>query len=975
MSASKQPEDNLWVSLADLKLICKRSKRLIFLCMGVGIVLGAFYSLTTPVEYLSTASFREKNGQMTAAPSGFASILLGGTRNSHYSEAITTMQSRKLLEELVKQFHLQGVISKHETHYPKMSNLWNNAWLTVVQARNKPGVLFPDKQQSLGIQNIEFLGEAPLSFRIIFLDEHAFQLYTSRKGPPIEGRLGVPVTVSNATFTVVRKAPVSVAEQEFGIGINTMTNVVNHLSHKIGVEIDREDKTLLKLKYLDTNRHQAAAVLNGLMDLYQEHLKREQQRISSEQIGYLEQRQNEVKDRLQNMMEEHAAVLTADVKNIGFPDVSSAIAFFAAAQQEHTRELLNIDLELKHLQKVQQVGVLSHAHDAPHDGAATINPIVSRMRMLRQQADSIELSLAENPPNAVAENTKMRFDELNRVQRLGQEALLMIASVQAHRPPDTSLTIYQDPQYKVKSWCEQLQSTEGNPSKRGACETQFVAYLGNLQHQFHVHENALQEQLTNQRDVKQEFQGIDLDTTKELYLGYSREINNLEAEAAQKQFIINQIQDPAFEISSLSTVLTDPVSQKMISTASGLLLSLKDEDNRSAREQERLRNELSVQKGFLSEHLHQTIQLLELRQKLLKDKISALQVTTLGLIRQEHSVLEKHLTDNIAARVEQLEQKRSVIEQHQQDLQGEMLKLPEKWVSEKLINQQMELNGRMVEEITKLVESKNTSSSLDLVQSAPVDQAIPPLQPKSPRALFFIFLGGTLGAFLAASFAFTRSVATGFPVTAENLRLSGQNVSGKLTHNDSTETIADTDLEALRHLVVFLETVPRVSSTKGQTVGLILERDGPDYSRNLAMLLTKKGNRVLLIPLAFDQPATRSGNGLLQYLEGTIERPDILKEGICDLIPTGGITRFGHELIGSVRFQNLIKELQSQYDWILIAVAVSVKSAEAAGICQMAASTIITITDQTWDDIRSCLLRASESSPKKNVSFIITKKT
>lgn len=969
MNTTKPYEDNLWVSLSDLKWICKCSKRRILIFALIGIFLIGLYALTTPVEYSSSATFREKNGQMTAAPSGFASILLGGTRSSHYSEAISTLQSRSLLEELVKRFDLQGSIFKQEARFPRLANMWNNVRLTFAQMNNKQGLIFKDRQPLLQLHNITYEGEDPISFRVMFNDEKNYSLYTSRNAEPLKGMLGIPITVNNATFTILRKTEEPIALQQYVVGINSMTNVINHLSHKIMVEIDREDKTLLKLKYSDPDRHQSAAVLNGLMEIYQNYLKREQKRITSEQIGYLQQRQNEVRNSLQSMMEEHAAILTADVKNIGFPDVNSAIAFFAATQQQHTRELLTIDLELKHLQKVQQEGVLTHAHDSTREGAG-INTIVSRMRTLRQQADSIELGLAEKPSTEIAGSTQLQFDALHRVQHLGEEVKLIIASVEENRVPDTSLTIYKDPHYKVKSWCEQL-AKESNRHKKDACATQFLAYLSNLQHQFQVHENALQEQLTNQRSTHQEFQGIDLETAKELYLGYSRELNNMEAESAQKQFIIEQMKDPAFEISSLSAVLTDPVSQKMISTASSLLLSLKDEDNRSTREQERLRNELSVQKGFLSEHLDQTIQLLKLRQKLLKEKVEALQITTLGLIRQELSVLEKHLTDTISTRVEQLEQQRTVIEQHQKDLKQEMLKLPEKWVSEKLINQQMELNARMVEEITKLVESKNTSSSMDLIQSAPVDLAISPMQPKSPRILLFLFLGGGLGASLAVGLAFGRSIATGFPVTAENLKLSGLHVSGRLLQLDSEKPLADTDLETLRKLSIFLESTPHLHANQGRIASLILESDGPDYAHYLSMLLTKKGHKILLIPLAFHQPVNDSANGLLQYLEGKIERPEIVKTEVGDLIPSGGISRFAHELIGSFRFQNFISELQAEYDWILISSSASIASAEAEALCHFSETSIITITNQTWEDIRTALLISSQASPKKNLSFII----
>lgn len=960
-------DENIWVSLSDLWLVCKKAKRNIIFWTTVGGTAAALYTLTRPVEYQSTATFREKSsGISTTATPSLTSMLLGSTRNSSYSEAISTMKSQALLGKVARNLNLQGTLVKKESRFPELSNIIKNLKVTYAHLRNVQKPIFPDLQPQLILDKVVYDGEVAIRMLVTFLSEDTYQIRFNKMEEPITGQIGIPLKYINAQFIIVRQDQSQpIALQEYELTIYPLPKVVENLLNKISIEIDRDDKTLLKLVVADANRHRAVAILNGLMLAYQKHLREEQRRITEEQIGYLKKRQDEMKIELRNMMEEHAAILSSDVLSLGFPDVNSAINFFAATQQKYTQDLLTIDLELKHLQEIKNVGAIQYAYDPSHNDSAGINATVARIRQLHQQSDSLELALGdvEGGIETSTEHLAEQMKELAYVQQLSRETSQIIASLEAGELPDGSSKLYHDNRYKVKSWCDNLQGLT-NLREKETCRTHFLTYLSNLLHTFHVYEKAIHEGLTHQRNPQKEFQGIDLQTAKELYLTYSKKLNGLESDEAQNRFIIQQMHEPNFEISSLSSALTDAVSQDMISKTSALLLSLKDEVNRSIREQDRLRSEIAVKKGFLEEHLQQTIQLLQLNQKLLKEKISALQMATLGLIQQELSVLEKHLSDIIGMRIGQLNHQRQVIEQHQVELQQEMTKLPVKWVSEKLIDQQMELNGRMVEEITKLVESKNTQSSLDVIPSAPVDIAIASLLPKSPRLLFFIILGSALGALLSTSYAFVRTIGAGIPVTLENLTIAHQHVSGSLSkrYNSSTPLISDQDLETLRKLIVFLESSQ--DHDKGKIVALIVGQEGPDYSHHLATLLSKTGHKVLRLPLCFDKPAEQKDlPGLLQYLEGTAGQPKIVSTDSYSMIHPGGISRYAPELMRSSAFDKLLNEMKQQYDWIIVTSFAGIKNSEAQYLVQLSSYGVITIKDETWEDLKLI--------PKKHLSYII----
>lgn len=871
-------DDNIWISLSDLWMLIKRSKKKMILYALLGAILIATYGLTKPMVYISNASFREKSSSpsVTHTSTSIAAVLLGSSRGGSFSEAISTFKSRTLLAKLVKQMNLQGTLSKHGAYFPIMGNVRDNLKTEFSLLMDVKGPFFPDNELPIALQNLNYDGEIPRGIKITFLTEDTFALSTSRKANPVPGKLGEPVEINTVSFTLVRQNDEPLSMQEFNLIVQPLSAAILILGNKIEAEVDRDDKTLVRLKCVDTNRFRATKILNATMAAYQHYLREEQMRISQAQIAYLESRQDEMKVSLHQLMQEHATVLAFDVVNLGFPDIKSAMAFFANAQQKCNQDLLAIDLELKALKQIQRAGIIYKPVNGSQEQAAVEN-LVNKIRDLRQQYDSLEVSMG---------------DVLKKFPR---------------------------------------------------------------------------------QNIPGEFQGIDLNTAKGLYLGYSKELDSIEAAESQQKYIINQIAEPTFDISSLSSILTDGVSQKMIAEASAHVFALKDQNNRTTKELERLRQELVVQKGFLTEHLNQSIELLKLRHNLILEKIQNLKILTLDLIEQEVSVLDKHLFDLVKTRLEQLDQERSVIVQHQKDLQEKMAKLPVQWVSERIVDQQMNLNANMVEEITKLVESKNTSHNLDLIQSAPVDAANIPVQPKNPRTLFLAVLGAILGVVFALGHAFARTLIDGFPVSLSNLQLARQHIAGKLSERFQTapeSTLADNDLATLRRLTVFLEQQPSQLG-QGRTASFLLGPKGMNYSSRVAQLLSKQGRKIVIISLKFDQfKQTQEQDGIIQYLEGIINWPNIHKKAEYDFINSGGVTRFGHELLCSSRFPILIEELRKKYDWVILVSRAPIGSPEAEHLISIAQNSVISIAGETWKDIQRPLHIATAFNPPKVISFI-----
>ncbi len=185
-----------------------------------------------------------------------------------------------------------------------------------------------------------------------------------------------------------------------------------------------------------------------------------------------------------------------------------------------------------------------------------------------------------------------------------------------------------------------------------------------------------------------------------------------------------------FEISTLSNILNDSVTQQLVQKSSELSGQLCDLINRSGREHERLKEALAIQKRFLESHLSQTLELGKIRIQLIKEKISSLYDVMKDLLQKEKSVLENKI----------------------EELKVAMQELPELWHLDKRLKFKAELTKGMMEGLTHIAESKNLSRHLYQVESKPLDSALPPFAPQSPHLLIKCFGGAIVLAALFLCF-------------------------------------------------------------------------------------------------------------------------------------------------------------------------------------------------------------------------------
>lgn len=971
-----QRDDETLITLSDCVSCLKRGWWKVFLGAGACAALLATYVLMRPVQYEAEGTFKEKGNVQSPMNAGsLTSLLLTGFNSSGKGEAKSMMLSRKLLERVIRVQDLQGDLVQKTSGLNFLKNILDNAATeyAYLMRRQKPPL--PDLQLPLRARDIRFSGEYPIDLQLNFDTESTFKVYDDAKTELGRGAVGTPFAVEQFSFTLVRNGDTPMSTETFKLTLSPIPTVTKKLSKCIEISAEKDDLNLLKLRYCHPDRRVAAAVLNQLMLSYQDYLRSDQKRIAEEQITYLNKREGEMMDYLMERIDDFAGKVAAEVKIQGFPDSMKAMEFFTGQMQRYQQKLFEIDLELRRFERLKE-------EDAPFDSRyladgnpASVNEAILQILTLKQNSDSIELALRTSPLQTAEdwkEALQKQVVELEEMRRCTGDAKTLLSKLlEADDQPIPAVALLDNPRFMVRAWYDRLQECRDTLLRADAAgrlerqsewislKEQFAAYLETLLHFLEVSQRTIQERLAHQQAPQHAFQGINLETAKDLYIAYSRELSDIEAKILQLRFLVEQLKDPDFEISSMSYVVDDPVTRGMIEKSSGLVLALQDEANRSIKEKDRLKKELQTQKRFMDLHLNQTVQLLVLRENLLKDKIESLQNATLELIRQKISILNKQVADTVDTHMANMRQARDLLELHSLDLRHEMSALPKKWASEKIIEQQVRMNAVMVEELTKLVESKNIASNLEMVQSAPVDLAVLPTHPVRPRVVYFAFLGALLGTLMTSAALLGRMAVRGVPAAQENLELAGAAAAGRVSRDDLRTQAT------LRRVFALFDAAEVPQSAAGRTL-LVVNGKGYDCSETMAKQLAYKGMKTLLLDLSLVQ---NGREGLLQYLRGESPSLKVSQEEFFDRAASGGRDPYAVDLLGSKRFRHLLKELSGKYDWIVAVVPCEPVGSEAELLSALFDFTLFNVTDETLKDLRRLIDKARIH---KNICFVLS---
>lgn len=753
----ERPDDHeILITFSDIAQLIKKNARKIYFWSLAFAIIAFSYSITRPIKFEAEATFKEK-GMAKSGLDNYMSITMMMLReNSQESHAMTMMQSRRLIEQLIQEQNLQGTLVKNTYNFPfiPFETIKNNIQTELGILKNSQYPIIADLPKDIAISEISYKMEIPKVLEINVIDDQTYDVIDEKKQKIGTGSFGSLFLAKDQQFSylLTKQTLQNLNGLQYSLKLAPLQTIAKSLLKQFTIQPDKEDKTIIQIRHENGDRIQSAKNVNALMALYQKYIFDEHCKLCEVQTDYLVRRQNEMAGQLESMMQNYADDLTSDLSTTGFASSEKAMEYLASTQHELKRKLFTINLELQRLDHAEQ--------DPSFDGELfsstaeldIFNKIAGEKRQLKQIYDTLNLAIrGEKEGSTEFHETFLKQiveQETNKQWLLETEE--MLAALDHNELPKSRGKLVNNPRFVVKEWHKKFATAKDNFDKNASdviafedwqnCKKGFACYLERLNHYLKVSQRNIEERLANQqRPNSQEYLGINLETAKDLYMNYSKELCNLESAASEKEFIIGQIDLADFEITSLSSILTDPVSTEMIHRANLLILEIKDLGNRSTKESDRLSAELAIQKGFLKTHLIQSVSLSKLRQDILRKKIKEIQNVNFSLVQEELAILENQLRDYLSVAITNLTEEQSLLNQNLAEIRTELATLPQKYTKEQLIDHQMTINKTLMEEISKLVESKNVSNNLATFQSAPVDISHPPLHPKSPRLFLFQF--------------------------------------------------------------------------------------------------------------------------------------------------------------------------------------------------------------------------------------------
>lgn len=652
------------LTLSDFKEMLLRKKGPIigFTLLSALLLFG--WGVTRDVRYRAEASFRDR-AQASGIKESMSAIVFGGDKED--SEIVSGLTSCRLAEELIKSEALQLEVVRDIPLQDTVLNNMRTEWAYLAREKT-PSLKAPEKW--VRGASVYYPKEEYLAKEIVFLDEERFQVEEDGVG-----RLGEPFKGEGYSFTLERE-PEALSHpfegMRFKLKFHPLIPRIKEVRESIFAKSDVDDSTLVRVSFLHPDRKRGAYLLNQLLQAYRGFLEAERSRINEAQLGYLQQREEEMAYLFNEAMEGHAERVKGDLSASGFTDAKREMEFLSVQLLQVAEKLNLIELDEKRLSRILKEGLSPGQSDAP---------IVNELLQKRRELQAFQRGLKEE------------FDPV-RYQELLEQAI-------------------------------------------------------------------------------KEYRGIAFPTAKELYLAFVKERQENDQFRKQLAFLLDNFESEGFEITSLTTFLADPVSHEKIMKASQLSHALKDPSNRSQKELERIREELNVEKVFLKGHLEETLRLASVKGELLDNKGELLRRALIHMAEKEESLSKKQLEDFLTARIQDLGLEKAMLQEKEEELKEKLGHMPEKWVKEEKLNYQLEQHRRLTENLASMVETKNISKNLELVQSTPLDYAYAPLHAKHPLLLLQGFLGAFLGLFFSSSYFLAKGILRDTPLTIKNLSMAG----------------------------------------------------------------------------------------------------------------------------------------------------------------------------------------------------------
>ncbi|NGX44125.1 MAG: hypothetical protein K1060chlam3_00288 [Candidatus Anoxychlamydiales bacterium] len=891
--------------LSDIKRFFIKKKILFFIAFCSFFLIAFFILLTLESKYSAEACFFEDvENAKTKTIGSLKDIVLSDT-NIVSSDASSFFKSKSLAKKVVKKLSLQISVEPDLNVFQRKCKIaLKNLHF---ECRKKV-----EDTQDITYENIYFKKTKPKFYYLKISDDSFFEVLDLNKKMLCKSQVLEEVRLKDLSFTI-KKIPKVFFNKTLKIRVDPIEEAIQKILKDIEVIKDKLAPNYLTIKTQNENRYLAPKILNSLMDLYLEHLKKEQKKIVQDQLTYLEKRKGSLEEDLFTFYEHLEKYLETNIKDKGFVSLDTEIATLLRKRETYQTNLNNYLEELKYLK-------------------------------------SVDLSKIEKI-NFLDEKFIKLTDDIKRLKNRKKEVLISIRKDDFDLKKTGKKVVDVEKTLLPKSSIDQL-ITEVD--KNRIFNSDSNSSLKNINFESSINDFVDITRIKQKEIDNNTLNLMDLCDAKAQIKEISKKKDDTFLEISQIEHISKNVDKDSFQ-SSIANFLPEHLTKNINEIAK----KLDDSKNYTIKEIESLKEEYNLEKKIIKSYLLDSLNLKNMNLKILDQKLTLSKKIQLKLLNQEISFLSTKARGYIFEKVQKIKDGKELLENKLIDLKKDMQNIVQKLAIEKKINLKSEMTKNMVESLSKLIESKNLDNNLKKNYSKVIDLA--PIPDKN--ITIHLFRNSIILAILAFFITFIVSIyiraIKGFPISFEVIKSLNFDFFGKISfkcNGIDVDQLKRKDLESLRQIISSIDV-------KKQKIIAALCSKGPNYVHYLAALLALSKKKILVIETKSE---IEEKNGLFPYLEQDIKKLPIQKLQAYDYIASGNQKYFAFELLKSLDFIQMIDNIKDKYDLILIYSNAKLNSAEAKIYLDFSDKIILSVKEETLDDLKPFLSWAKE---KKKLCF------
>lgn len=930
-------EEEIVFCFADLTKLLFSQKKKLFRVGWICFTTSFLFLLLSQVQFKSSGIFQEVVERKSEIDlfKNFLSFTKDITLDL---QAASLMKTERILKPVIQKLGLQANIKDQFFLTKVFKRIFSNLWIELGYRINDPDrfifndVVYEDNECS--------------SFYIRFSSPSTFELLDINKKHLLSSSIGQICRIDLINF-ILKKVPKNLKiNKSYSLTFFPVKSYKELLEKAIKITPDKENESILHLTCVHADRNLSYAVVNVLMEEYQNYLKHEVDRISKAEIAYLSKKQEDLFDQLKRSLDQSVAYQQKVIETRGFLGFQDQVKGILTPYHKCLDEMAVIDLKLKRIQSFNdENGSIGYFFKE-------LKEIYQEIETLKSDKGIVELAIphAKYPIESKTSLVKiLGIDFSHRPYSLESDFFTSLSSLTKElgitnkKIEEVKISLNDLSQKNEIAYNQMHLSLLDENDKKQLLKEHFKLLS--------LKKNILQKRIFSSSSPLIEMEGVDLKTAQTLCLSYNKKIDATKVAIHYLIDLKDQIQR-GIDIGSLSSIITDKIALELVQKGSNISFLLQDKKNRSEKEKSRLSDDLSYLKNVLYHHLDQMEKVEKLQEKLYKEKIIALQRVIADRIDQKIFLLKQKEQDFISSLKVDLLMEKGILATNLKELQLKMVDIPEEWRLEKELQFKTDMVLKMIDGIAKGLEQKTIGTHLNQIQSKPIDLASIPMTPLKPHLLLFSCFWAIVGMIFWFFKVFLKGTLKGFSLSKEVLISQNKEVCGTLCFSCNGVThFEDQDLETLRKVSSFV--CHDFAYQKKRIIASLLQSNGYDYAYSLAKLLSKKNYRVLVMqtsfPAIYEQKKTE---GWVDFLEGKTDKLNIENNDGFDVLFSGRATRFGAELISSLAFLNFINTLKEKYEIILLTNNAMPQLAEARAFLLFSDKVVLTLDRETKDQIK-----------------------